>query len=66
MTVRELLELIEQAKKLYPIVLDYNLAVVSQTIQEYDNYFTLWVEVRISHSNGIVIIAAAQPVANKE
>ena len=59
MTVRELLELIEQAKKLYPMVLGYNLAVVSQTIKEYDDYFTLNVEVRIIHSKGIVIIEAA-------
>ena len=59
MTVRELLELIEQAKKLYPMVLDYNLAVVSQTIQEYDDYFTTHVEVRINHYAGIVVIEAA-------
>ena len=59
MTVRELLELIEQAKELYPMVLDYNLAVVSQTIKEYDDFFTTHVEVRINHNGGIVIIEAA-------
>ena len=59
MTVRDLLELIEEKRELFPTLDDYSLATVTQTIEEYSDSFTLNNKVIFNHALGIVIIEAS-------
>ncbi len=59
MTIRDLIELIDEERWLYPRIDDYNLATVTQTIQEPDDSFTIRNTVSVDHERGIVTIEAS-------
>ena len=59
MTIRTLLEIIDEKRELFPALDDYSLATVTQTIEEYSDSFTLNNKVVFNHALGIVIIEAS-------
>ena len=56
MTVHELLEQLEEKRRLYPCIDDYTLATLALTVQDHNYAFSLQNKVTIDHTTAIVVI----------